>query len=227
MSGEPSSGCAPLTPPIAALQPSHRASWCVQRIGETCSWCAAPWAVLLADCRLRAGTSTACLVGKVRGQQELCVRNESLVGQFLWLAQSGRRCLMSDVSNVDGTLTCWDSNLLPPFRPRRLEDREWEQVAQPQFTRVSNSPHAATTSTSSRVAAPCVEVHDMKSCTNVNQGKVVQSLYCAAQQPSLQACSKVILPGNSNYCTCFSPASHFPLRGTRCLRQIVRHHQGF
>ena len=119
MSGEPSSGCAPLTPPIAALQPSHRASWCVQRIGETCSWCAAPWAVLLADCRLRAGTSTACLVGKVRGQQELCVRNESLVGQFLPLAQSGRRCLMSDVSNVDGTLTCWDSNLLPPFRPRR------------------------------------------------------------------------------------------------------------
>lgn len=29
----------------------------------------------------------------------------------------------------------------------------------------------------------------MKSCTNVNQGNVVQSLYYTAQQPCLQACS--------------------------------------
>lgn len=215
MSGEPSSGCAPLTPPIAALQPSHRGSWCVQRIGETCSWCAAT--VGSAFSRLPvAGWYVDGVFSWKGARPTRAVREERVPG---WAVS---------LSNVDGTLTCWDSNLLPPFRPRRLEDREWEQVAQPQFTRVSESPHAATTSTSSRVAAPCVDsVHDMKSCTDVNQGKVVQSLYCAAQQPSLQACSDVILPGNSNYCACFSPASHFPLRGTRCLRQIVRHHQGF
>ena len=101
-----------------------------------------------------------------------------------------------------------------------LEDREWEQVAQPQFyTRFKISP-PATTSTSSRVAAPCVEVHDMKSCTNVNQGNVVQSLYYTAQQPCLQACSdRDILPENSNYMLPPGksfPTSQDPLPATYC-----------
>jgi hypothetical protein len=78
----------PLVPPITDLDPATKSSWCPEDWEKRL--CVVRWVcVPPADQRWWAGTSTACLVGKV--DQDLSARYESSrwFGRFL-SGQSGR-----------------------------------------------------------------------------------------------------------------------------------------